>query len=407
MSSLLRLFVPDGADYRKYDGPWRYHVNNSNRRKDGWGFVERIEDLPTADDLSLVAPSEVVHLCSLVAPEKNKSLFLQSVGNAIEERLMTDIGSIHVVAAPRESLGVYPIAAIDKEWLDAVLDYFNGHGLTPERMEIETALPPVDPKNASIVFGVNRGFILSYDYESYCFDFDPSKAPPESLRWWLTSEMAKTPLAGIVAFTYPDAAMPDIQSWSDELGIAISPSGAIPPEALGAEPIAGINLLTGEFAPPRPALSPSWTYKSSIAVTLLSLLLFAFTFSEKMILERRADHITNEINNRFDSIFPGAVIVDAPLQTRRKLAEMRLLTGDQRAQGEFLVMLPRFTDSWGLGTKIGNIDYTTGKLKIMIENPDKATLATAKATLGEIGYILASSRPSPSGSVRVVMTVKE
>jgi len=298
----------------------------------------------------------------LKLPKVSPATIRELLPYAIEDRLLADPSHIHAVAGAKGARGETVVAVIDREWLQSMLNALARAGIRPARAWPESALLAGGRGDWNLVWSRARGMLVDDDGVAVTFDHDASAAFPLALRLALDEAAARGERpTGIRAHTDGGAVLPDLARWSEESGIPFAPGSQW--ETLAqAEPTSGaINLLQGEFSPRRHARTrlPRAAVWLAIGIAVLQMSLVAIDAGrlrhERSRLEARREAI-------FRDAFPEArAVVDAELQMKRNLAEMRRAHGIA-VEDEFLGRLSRAALEPGGLAK--SIEYSNGKLVV-------------------------------------------
>ena len=96
----------------------------------------------------------------------------------------------------------------------------------------------------------------------------------------------------------------------------------------------------------------------------------------------------------FRKAFPDAkVIVDAPLQMSRNLAELRHNAG-MADQNDFLPLLAQVVPHLGSEARLRSLDYQQENLKIRLVLPDSAAVESLRARLPQARLTPGNSGPT-------------
>lgn len=98
-----------------------------------------------------VAPGTQVLLTRASVPTQNRQKLLKAVPYALEDQLADDVERLHFVPGQRDAEGNWPVAVVERAWLDAWLERLSEHGLSPDRMVPETLCLPWEPGQWTIL----------------------------------------------------------------------------------------------------------------------------------------------------------------------------------------------------------------------------------------------------------------
>jgi general secretion pathway protein L len=326
----LVIHLPDLARFEPASAAhWQLIDNAGDTLRRGTSTLEQAPRAPQV--IALVPASRVVFIetplpSTNVSPEKRDQL----VRYAIEDKLTIDPATVHAVVldaprgrAPRNANHI--VAAIDRAWFAGALNWLAAAGLSPRSVLPETALLPVDAGGWSVQLATaesRNAYARRADGFAYALDAAGGNAPPFALTLALNEAAAKPQAITL----YSDGAAPDpalLANWRAALGVPIrAATGARTSGLIGA--MKSGNLLTGDFAPAAPARA--WVALLRPAMAVAGLIVAAhviLTVADWWRLDRQRQQLTDEINKTFQESFPQAAIVDAPLQMRRNLEQLK------------------------------------------------------------------------------------
>ncbi len=272
---------------------------------------------------------------------------------AIEDKLTIDPSTVHVVivgnAADSHNAVQHVVAAIDREWLIDVLNWLREAGLPATSLMSSAAGIAVEKNEWAVVLDLARarGFAKRADGFVYNLDAGSGQEPPFGLTIALKEarDQNRAPSALVLrsmASTENAAVINDAirVHWESVLGLPIRTSAAVEGVAQRLTTEKSANLLTGEFAP-REALS-KWlelARPALIAAALIAATHIAFTLIDGWRLDRERLAIDAQMTQVFKTAFPAAkAIVDAPLQMKRNLEQMKRARGiAANADAEMLI----------------------------------------------------------------------
>ncbi|MBC7943936.1 MAG: type II secretion system protein GspL [Burkholderiales bacterium] len=389
--------------------------------RDARGAISRagesaLTEMPAADRCELVAPASRVLLTQITLPTGNRQKLRRLLPFAIEDRVMTEPEKIHAIAGPRQADGQTAVAVVDKAWLAAVLAQFRNARLKPQAMWVETLLPVLTPESWIVIWKGGgkdsgkggEGFLRSGVASGVFLDGGVDGEPPIGLLLALQEARAATAAnaapAQLIVRPARGAVLPDIQQWADALRIDVLTGERWDwferIDRLG--PNDGINLMQDDFAPRSAARD--WLPRLRPALVLLGLIMAVQIVGagvDWFSLNRQRNTLQATIEQRFRGAFPDArVVVDAPLQMRRNLEELRRGAG-QVEPNDFLPLLARATRliEASANHRLSALNYDAGELKIDILLPDAESAEELKNALQAPDLVvkLEAINPKPGG----------
>lgn len=317
-----------------------------------------------AQVIALVPAGRVVFIETLL-PAVSAAKRDQLVRYAIEDKLTIDPATVHVVvlelspksaaasapmlttpSAATPSAGTRPravpsrdtqiVAAIERAWFSAALSWLASGGFKPRAAFAETALLPVTNGEWSVQLAAKNAFAKRADGFAYALDAGTPGQPPFALTLAL-NEVAQKPAAITVFLASPaehDSLSANIAAmsadWQTSLGLPVkmvTATGGVAraPDLKRLAALKSGNLLTGEFAPVRPA--NAWLARLKPALALAGVIIFiqiAALVADNWRLERQRQAIENEMRATFQAAFPRATaIIDPALQMQRNLDTLK------------------------------------------------------------------------------------
>ncbi|MDA8329304.1 MAG: type II secretion system protein GspL [Betaproteobacteria bacterium] len=384
--TMLRLY-PD-ASGENFD--WALLDNTGHLIRTG------TNDLPQAEKCEIILPASMVLLTRVKIPKANKNRQAALLSFAIEEQLISEPEMNHVALGGHFPDGAAALAVIDKAWLVHLLARLKTSHLSPVRAVPETLLVSLEPLSWAIVWTGASGFLRTGEFSGIALDGNGNEAP---VGLQLALREAAAPKKIVCHTTGTE--IPDIDQWSMQLGIPIERGKDWDWKKEGAS--CPINLLQGEFGSKQ--LNLTWLPKLRPALIMLFLML-ALQFFGIVVDWARLTHEKTKLSagmtRLFRASFPDAsVVVDAPLQMTRKLAELKHAAGFQEA-GDFLPLLAGVSPLLAALPRgeLKGIDYETGKLGLSIEVPgtDSAESLQKKWAASGLNVMLDKQAPAANGN---------
>ncbi len=408
--SLLRIHLPSSWPDTEPDAPLPWCRLGARGEPLAAGHAT-LANLPRTEACELVLPAEAVLLTRVSLPRGSKQKMRQLLAYAIEDRLVAEPDAVHVATGPMLADGQTTLAVVDKAWLARVLARFNEAGLRPRSAWPETLLPLLPADGWVMVWDGRGGFLRSGEHAGMSLDGGSSTQPPAALVLSVAEARAAATLPHHLLLRLREATPPpDVKAWSDVLGVMVE-------MGLGWTPLqrpdvvrGGIDLLQGAFVPTGAARDwwPSLRLPLILA-GLIALLQIGATTTEWWRLSREKHQLQVAMEKSFREAFPDArVVIDAPLQMQRKLAELRGASG-QMSPSDYLPLLSRTAaaldaDSRG---RLRAIHYEASQLSLDMPVVDQAAadqLMTRLTAAGLAGQLQSVSGTPPQALARIVVT---
>lgn len=320
--------------------PDQNHIDNATRVS--WQLFDRQANLlregeglpPRGEHTVLVLPARRIVCIETALPAVSPTKRDALLRYAIEDKLTLDPATVHaVVVGPAGRGNNHVVAAIDRAWLTALLDWLAAAAITPTHAVSASALIPVAAGEWGIAIADGHGLARRADGFAYSFDVDTADAatPPFSLMLALKeahdanaapSRLSVFTSHGTDHRTDPAADSHWASAWADALHcpVRVAPRGrATPVNAQQG------NFLTGDFAPQSAGRSWLTPLKPALIVAaVLAMLQLTFTLIDAWQLLRQRRAIEAEMVQVFKDAFPQATaIVDPALQMRRNVNALK------------------------------------------------------------------------------------
>lgn len=357
--SVLRIYFSDSWKDASSVCSWALCDETGTVLKSG---TDMLSDLPQGHDCIAIAAADRVLLLDAALPAGPRRRWQGALPFVVEERTVSDPEDNHVVPGPLLSNGRIAIAVMDKAWLRRITEACHAAGLSLRRMVAETLLPECSADKWTMVWNGANGFVRSGTATGMALDNGNQQRTPIALR--LTS----VPTHIEVRLSPTTDVAPALPQWTD------LPTALIPGPAwdwrLAPIPADAWNLLWGEFAPRArirewwPKLRPAaWIVLAVLGIEILG------THVQWALLANEKSRLEHNMTQSFRAAFgQEAVLVNAPVQMQRNLAELRHATG-RVDDGDLLPLLdtaaPVLTAMPGLNLQA--LHYESGRLDLDIK----------------------------------------
>ncbi len=408
--SLLRIHLP--PDWPDTDAaatlPW-CRIGARGERIDAGRAP--LAGLPSADACELVIPSELVLLTTAALPRGSRQKLRQLLPYAIEDRLGGEPETVHVATGHAVGDGQTALAAIDKGWLARALLRLRERDLRPRNAWPETLLPPLPAGGWVMVWSGGGGFLRSGAQAGLHLDGGSAEAPPPALLLSLAqARAAGHPPQALQVRLEEGVAPPPWNVWRDALGIPVEAGAPWAPLQQPEIAVGAINLLQGTFAGSDLRRSGWQALRLPLALAaLIALVQVGATTTEWLLLDREKQRLRASMERSFREAFPDArVVVDAPLQMQRNLAELRH-AGGEALPSDFVPLLARAAaaldpDSRG---RLREVHYAADQLRLAFELRDRAAvdaLLQRLATAGLAARVQAAAGQAAQPLAHIVIT---
>lgn len=346
--------------------------------------------LRDADNVVIVVPAEHCLSMQCVTPGRGTAQIRRALPFVIEEYLATDLDAMHIATGPIRRQAPIDVVAIDKTllrgWVDAVI----GLGFVPGRAYGDGALLPERNDGFTVLFDDGRALVrtptqwLSIDTAALPAALAAAIAEVEPSRE-LTVDLVNGDLPAIVRADLEQGRESKIAWRTDETDV---PTLVHLARTFSSSTAASssINLLSGEFAPPR-RRSESWTRWRSVAVLAgiwVVVGLVAIT-AKGFWAESRADSLGAEAEALYRDYFPR----DRRIQdVYRQMSAHIGGGGGQGGDAIALVGELAHVAASGSGNQLRSLSFNGERVELNAEVavPGFDALDKIKSTLGERGF---------------------
>ena len=405
-----------GADASETD--W-LAVDSSGARRGEPGHGTLAEAAAAVGDrrIYVLIPATEVLLTAADVPAKGTRL-LQALPFALEEQVAQDVERLHFAAGERRSNGRTPVAVVEREFLDTLLERLREAGLEPAGVFSEAqGLSRIPGTLSALIEGdriiLNDGAGMELALEG----LRPGDAlaaigaldEPENREE--SAEASEVPRHLLI---YCDSDVAErhelefqaLRQQMDSLEVKLLPDGALPRLAVTVAAGGGINLLQGRYAPRSAtgSLLRPWRAAAALAAVLVALTLIG---SGLRYAELRAEdeRLRAEVVEAFQAAFPWVREVRDPrAQMNSELARLGRASGGEQTPRQFLATLESIGAAMAQtsGTRIEAISYRDGVMDIRLTAPDVATLDRLRKAVDQGGRFTAriQSTDQQEGSVR-------
>ncbi len=364
--TILQVYVPETGFAVDSEIAVRYALRATTGELQRSGSAAPAE-LPRADQVEIIVPASSVLFTEVRLPPVRGQKLRQLLPFAVEEKILSDPDQVQVATGLRDAQGMTRVAILDRAWLDSVCDRLRQLGFRPERGFAETCLPELEPQAWTLIWDGHEGFVRTDQGAGLALDSMGDEGAPFGLRRAVEEARDRQRLPEKIILRATDAAarIPDLGLWTLELGVSVVPGQdwEWAPRFLNTGN--AINLLQGDYAPSSSVreLLPQLRPILVLAGLIIGAQVLA-TGADWWRLNRERKALLAEMDQTFRSAFPDAkVVVDAPLQMQRNLADLRRASGQQQAT-DFLPLLYRSLPLVNNAKRLEALSYDQELLKL-------------------------------------------
>jgi len=341
-----------------------------------------IANLPKGHECVGILAAERVLNLALTLPKASRRRWQSVLPYVAEEFTLADPEDNHVVPGAALADGRRMVAIVDKAWLKRIVDAARSAKLSLRRMLIETLMPTLSAHSWTMVWDGSSGFVKTGEASGTVLDAVDAQHSPMALS--LTLQAATQLPQKIEVRFVKDVPMEQrsLPQWADmHLPLVNAADWDWRSEEIAED---ALNLLWGEFAP-RAKIQAWWPKLRPVALLLLAVLTVEMvgTNIQWAKLAYQKNELSKVMTKTFRTTFGETVMmVNAPLQMQRKLAELRHATGVPDT-GDFLPLLNQVSRPLA-DIPVGSITamhYEAGRLDLSIRLARKTDFTNLRQSL--------------------------
>ncbi len=320
--------------------------------------------LARAREVVVLVPAAHALIAETKLATRARDQLARAIPYALEEQLAEPVEAMHFAHVPRGDAQL--VAYVRKDTLREWLADLATRGIEPDLIAPESAALPIRRDHATVLIEPQSALARLAPGRAFLVERD---ALPAWLAHVDAPHDAKGRLVADVLDATTDGATPLL---AIDVADTLEPP-VLPLFARGArEPLP--NLLSGEFATHHRGETTRKIWRLAAVLAGVGVLLaFGYAVTERVLLARRADALTAELEASYRRVFPEAKRVPNPrAQLEGELRRMR--TGGQGAGA--LALLKRVAPVVTAGSqhRVEGIEYRNGTLELEIAAPGVASL---------------------------------
>jgi len=360
--------------------------------------------VPMSDSTVAVIPVSRIAFIDAILPPVSAQKREQLLNFAIEDKLTIDPATVHAVVIGQSHVGAnhYVVAAIDRHWLAAALQWLARHGLSAQLAVPETALHWVGGGEWLVHLHPRSGYAVRADGLAYGIDQQSAdlSVPPFALTLALNEAAAAADSRALptrinIVAPAEMVAQIDRLRWQSALGgqsaagieLGVKVEDVLQTSIVLFNQLARSNLLVGPFKPVSGASSWRAMFRPAMLVAAAILALhFVFIGFDAWRLSQQRSALDAQMRSVFRQSFPEATaIVDPVLQMSRNLAQLKRERGVAADPLiEQLALAASLTTD--VSAEIRSLKFDDGKLMVTL-TPNAAPAlqsATHKSALASV-----------------------
>ncbi len=352
------------------------------------GAEARLEQVSTVTqnaNVIVLLPLEQMLLTSVNTRARKQKHLLKAVPFALEEELADDIEDLHFALGQRYGDNDFPVAVIDKNALDVILDELSEVGIYPDLLTADVFGLPFREGTWTILIEDERALVRTEKYKGFTIDL-------HNLQQMLTSSLRQAEITPAELNVY---CCDDQQTGIKKLNLPISmnelddcPPGLF---ADGLDENECINLLQANYKnkdKKHQQLGP-WKVAAMLFGVWIALS-FMSVFIDHSRLNKQEKNLDLQITQIMKQIFPDMQNVSADSARTKMEARLKnfLDTTSSGSQAGFMELLALSGESMKQAGKV-DIDtmiYREGTLNMNVKTPDVQILDSVKQTLKSKNY---------------------
>lgn len=325
----------------------------------------------------VLAPASSMLTCGATLPPMPAARLRQALPYALEEQFADDVERLHFAMGKRDSDGILPVVAVEREVMSRWQALIAEAELRPHVMLNEALALPWNEGEWSLLLQDDEALLRTGAYQAYTI-------PMAQLDAWLALAwrgQKEHPQRVTIYDSREGAEEPQWQGIPPGIEIAYEVDASPVVLLARADPTLGINLLQGEFSR-KEQLGRLWRPWRATAALLGVWLLMqgAMVINDYFTLSSRDERLYAAIEKVYRDTFPEARnVVNPRVQMERKLVELQ----GGGSGGAFAVLLaasgPVLSGFDGL--EVRNMRYKQDELELEIELKDVASLDRLREAL--------------------------
>ena len=339
----------------------------------------------------VLAPGIDCLLASAKIPGRNRQKLMRAVPYALEEQVADEVENLHFALGPALEDGVWSVAALQRQYMDALLAAAVGAGLDVQQVIPEQLAIPFSEGGISVVIEGEVALVRTGRQAGYAIDKD-NLGP---LLAASVGEEEESP--ALKLYVQQDSTLPDLQAWPGDVQTETFAGDPLQLYAQGLE-VDAINLLQGDYS-----RTGEWgrvlkPWRATAALLLAGVIVSHVVMAvDYFRLSKESEALQARIEQTYREAFPNARrIVNPRAQMQQQLDQLQK-TG--AGSNRFLVLVGK-SGKVLRGTKgieITSANFRAGRLDVDLTATDLQLLDKLKQDLVQAGGLAVEIQSAAAG----------
>ena len=358
--------------------------------------LEQVSSIAQNAHVIVLLPLQQMLLTNVNTRARKGKHLQKAIPFALEDELADDVDALHFAIGQRHGENDYPVAVIEKDTLDTILETLASVGIYPDILTADVFGLPFMDGSWAILIEDDRALVRTSKYSGFTIDLHnlqqiltsslrQADVPPSELNVY----RCESEQGSIKKFNFP------INSNElDDCPPSVFADGLVEDEC--------INLLQSSYQKKdkRHRQFAPWKYAAILFGIWIGLSLVS-VFIDHGRLGKEEKRLDAQIEQVLRQTFPNIQNISNPrLQMEQRLKNF-IADSSSGSQASFMELLAISGESMKQAGKvdINSMIYQEGKLNVNVQSPDVQILDTVKQTLKSKNYFADIQSANTKGSV--------
>ena len=347
--------------------------------------LEQVSSVTQNANVIILLPLEQMLLTSVNTRARKQKHLQKAVPFALEDELADDVENLHFALGQRYDENDFPVAVIDKQILDNIIDELAAVGIYPDLITADVFGLPFREGTWTLLIENERALVRTDTYQGFTIDL-------HNLQQMLTSSLRQAEITPAELNVY---CCDEQQIGVKKLNLPISTNELddCPPGlfADGLNEDECINLLQTSYKKKDKKHQQFGAWKvAAILFGAWLALSFISVFLDHARLSKQEKKLNTQIVQLTKQTFPDMQNVSADSARTKMEARLKnfMDTASGQSQAGFMELLAMSGESMKQAGKvdISSLHYREGKLNMSVKSSDVQVLDTVKQTLKSKNY---------------------